>query len=320
MGKNSRRKSEKTDILVKENPCKDCPFRRKSPEGWLGPYEIPDLLEFVALDVEFPCHMTMETQQEVICSGYVHYRNNCSKICRMANRLKKAEDQLRGKPNDCFSSVGEFVEHHDISGIYHEYYGPEDSDDSGSSEKKENQEHRISRKLYSRSSNHEKLEEMKTLVIENQYDVDPEILGLIKDNPDTFGDVREIVGAQNRNPQQIFDEISECEALIIKSTFMNKSQLEDISAVLTTMKEKHIFVYRLESQLEEWFGEDHLPNYYFNDYESFKANIQSCFKAHKIYSFDEEDDKSIRDKIWEQIQFNYPTGRGEFTYREVEKI
>ena len=47
---------------MKNTPCKECPFRKKSLKGYLGPHD--DAKEIVALltvGLKFPCHMEVNS-------------------------------------------------------------------------------------------------------------------------------------------------------------------------------------------------------------------------------------------------------------------
>ncbi len=47
----------KTDL---KKPCSECPFRRTSPAGWLGPWDSArDLLAVAGSAQGFPCHKTI---------------------------------------------------------------------------------------------------------------------------------------------------------------------------------------------------------------------------------------------------------------------
>lgn len=159
---------------------------------------------------------------------------------------------------------------------------------------------------------------MKTLIIENQYDVDPEIHGFVRDNRELFSKVTEMINAHNRDPEEVISKIVENEAIIVKSTFMDKEQLEQLTGVLALMRSKEIFIFRFEDQVKEWLSEDFEMPWPFEDFEKFKENIRECFKNHNVYSFYEALEHEIKDDIWENMEFAYSDGRGRFIYKEIQ--
>lgn len=102
-------------------PCNECPFRRKSAPGWLGPWEPEQLL--AALDYEpFPCHQTIqdvglsfEDENLQSCAGAAIFFNNSIKMSRqrgMAEHqklLKEIPDEVK---QSVFTRPHEFIEHH----------------------------------------------------------------------------------------------------------------------------------------------------------------------------------------------------------------
>lgn len=116
-------------------PCSECPFRKDSAQGWLGPYTVPDLLDFARRDIEFPCHKSMGTKNERICRGFLHYRNNTGKSARQPSRLKTCEQRTYRQENNCFETPMQLAEHHDIANQWPELHGARNgSGDSGDSE------------------------------------------------------------------------------------------------------------------------------------------------------------------------------------------
>ena len=109
----------RTDIA---EPCAQCPFRKASAPGWLGPWEPKDLLASLAVQ-EFPCHPTIkedgqDTDDPTLqgCTGAALFLNNSLEHSRcwltMAHQI-----QVRDVPDDVKRSVfqtrKEFLEHHD---------------------------------------------------------------------------------------------------------------------------------------------------------------------------------------------------------------
>lgn len=91
-------------------PCKECPFRRVSPKGWLGDNDPRHFAINANHDGNFPCHMTMEKNQEFQCAG---------RATMWANQCKTSRDDsvpdLKPDRENVFSHIGEFNKHHGIN-------------------------------------------------------------------------------------------------------------------------------------------------------------------------------------------------------------
>lgn len=90
-------------------PCRECPFRRVSMDGYLGGND-PQRFAFLAnRDGDFPCHLTMTHKQTFQCAG---------RATMWANQCKTARDksvpQLEPDRARVFANIGEFIEHHHI--------------------------------------------------------------------------------------------------------------------------------------------------------------------------------------------------------------
>lgn len=95
-------------------PCNECPWRKKSVPGYLGPYNAERWLESAHAEAPIPCHKTIQeggwgpkTRQ---CRGAAAFRANVCKSPR--NRT------IEAWPPDpeVFESNAAFVEHHERSG------------------------------------------------------------------------------------------------------------------------------------------------------------------------------------------------------------
>lgn len=158
---------------------------------------------------------------------------------------------------------------------------------------------------------------MKTLIIENQYDVDAEIEALMHDNPETFdSEPMVLIGSLHRPAQELFEKFQECDALVIKSTFMYKDQLEDMAALLAQSEGKKLFIHRIKDSIEEWQERE----IYFYEYEEFMANLKKIFENHTVYDWDEDPESSysIKDEYWEGMRWPHKTGRAKFIFWEVQ--
>lgn len=61
-----------------KTPCNECPFRKNSIPGWLGPHKIEDFRTMASADVDFKCHMELDTlgDEANTCGGYIYWRLN----------------------------------------------------------------------------------------------------------------------------------------------------------------------------------------------------------------------------------------------------
>lgn len=93
------------------SPCKECPWRRKSPRGWLGaskngkPIEASTYVQTAHFEGQIDCHMKGKLQ----CAGAAIFRGNVLKLPR--------NKKLLVLPNDhalVFSSSEEFLAHHTL--------------------------------------------------------------------------------------------------------------------------------------------------------------------------------------------------------------
>ena len=103
--------------------CNECPFRKKSIKGWLGPHTGTDMQTMVHNGQGFTCHKEVNAltaqgydEEEIAndgqhCVGMLRYRNKVCKTSRNAEErahqsaLKDIEDE---EVLDAFT----FVEHH----------------------------------------------------------------------------------------------------------------------------------------------------------------------------------------------------------------
>lgn len=101
-------------------PCKECPFRRNSVPGWLGPWD-PDELLLVIGRAAFPCHMTVkpghnhdEDQPGLeSCAGMAIFLNNKIERSRNSDNAYH-QGLLRGSSHagNVFRTSSEFLDHH----------------------------------------------------------------------------------------------------------------------------------------------------------------------------------------------------------------
>lgn len=94
-----------------ERPCSDCPWRRVSIPGWLGPYDAETWLLIVHSDEPIACHETIVTSASwegaLQCRGAAIFRENTHKSPRDREVVTGPADERR-----VFASSAEFREHH----------------------------------------------------------------------------------------------------------------------------------------------------------------------------------------------------------------
>jgi hypothetical protein len=98
-------------------PCGECPWRRKSLPGWLGPHTAEEWNAGVHGDHEIACHLTIpddfqdsedaDTSMMTTCSGSAIHRSNVCKSPRYVPR----ENALPADRELVFG-YGEFLAHH----------------------------------------------------------------------------------------------------------------------------------------------------------------------------------------------------------------
>jgi hypothetical protein len=97
--------------------CKECPFRKNAPKGWLGDGEPEEGLSryqyYFDTDTAVHCHMNQAT----LCRGFAHTYNNQMKLSR--NRVVAAFQGEVKKYKEaaklCFDNIYDFIKHHKIT-------------------------------------------------------------------------------------------------------------------------------------------------------------------------------------------------------------
>lgn len=61
-----------------KRPCRECPFRREAPRGWLGGGTVDAWKQDLTVgDTAFVCHMAEAENKRHFCAGsMIHYRNS----------------------------------------------------------------------------------------------------------------------------------------------------------------------------------------------------------------------------------------------------
>ena len=95
-----------------KQPCNDCPWRRSSAAGWLGPYDALTWVLLAGSEEPIACHQTIRESGSwdgaFQCAGAATYRANSCKSPR--------DPAVAVGPTDhenVFSNSMEFINHHE---------------------------------------------------------------------------------------------------------------------------------------------------------------------------------------------------------------
>lgn len=103
--------TDPTPVLARK-PCSECPWRRESARGWLGPHPVAAWVALALSDTAIACHKTIEidetwTPKTLQCAGAADFRANIAK-------LPRDSAVLVGQRNDAvFALPQEFIDHHE---------------------------------------------------------------------------------------------------------------------------------------------------------------------------------------------------------------
>lgn len=94
-------------------PCRECPWRRESAQGWLGPHTPEAWLEIAHGESPIACHMTVKSNDQDWselrqCGGSAIFRANICKSPRHPN-VAVADEQ---DTTTVFAWDNEFLAHH----------------------------------------------------------------------------------------------------------------------------------------------------------------------------------------------------------------
>lgn len=103
--------------LCGPTPCKECPWRRKAPAGWLGGLSIEWFTRRAQVQSPVACHMTVGgTGEPRLCTGYAQALANACSLPR--DPQLAAEVRTAGQSPEVFRSAREFDAHHRASPLY----------------------------------------------------------------------------------------------------------------------------------------------------------------------------------------------------------
>ncbi len=100
--------------LKHTEPCRECPWRRVAPVGWLGGHP-PELYpDAVANNEVPPCHMsdrdTVDPDHVAMCAGALATMSNACILPREPE--ERTARATVGERDDCFASPAAFYRHH----------------------------------------------------------------------------------------------------------------------------------------------------------------------------------------------------------------
>ena len=137
---------------------------------------------------------------------------------------------------------------------------------------------------------------MKAVIIENQFQIPEEVLRFINANPGLFSEVNEQIACSHRPFEDIARFVIDADALILKSSFMNKPQLEKFVEAFAngvfSKKEYKFFIYDSLAQFNNWIKNGHEN---FKDSDKFNESLIKLITEREVYWFDE---KCLYEKIY----------------------
>lgn len=111
--------------------CPECPFRKISPRGWLGPWTVEDMEQIVHFEQHLICHLDVTTQQNAgltdeqitlsgqHCVGALRYMSSVGKLSREPEKAQ-AQKKLKQVPDQSTIEPFKLREHHSVFGLKRE--------------------------------------------------------------------------------------------------------------------------------------------------------------------------------------------------------
>jgi hypothetical protein len=96
-----------------DGPCKECPFRKVAPAGYLGGHPLEPYRQPPSVGMPTSCHMTdkgADSEQTSFCAGSLAVINNDPDVQPLDDYAAAAAKI--GPREDCFATVADFAEHH----------------------------------------------------------------------------------------------------------------------------------------------------------------------------------------------------------------
>jgi hypothetical protein len=104
-----------------KEPCSECPFRKNSLPGWLGPYANPlELVTIINNETHFACHLTMDsddledadTSKYRYCRGALQFMIKNGKLPR-DHKLAELRKLCKNDDISNIMDLPELLYHHD---------------------------------------------------------------------------------------------------------------------------------------------------------------------------------------------------------------
>jgi hypothetical protein len=112
------KKNERARITSGSMPCRECPFRREAPKGWLGPWTVEEVHSTVQGEGGLACHLDVGRNGEGKpiefyrpCVGSLLHANKTCKAYRNP-RLAELQKLLKGSKHQESVLGFEFKEYH----------------------------------------------------------------------------------------------------------------------------------------------------------------------------------------------------------------
>jgi hypothetical protein len=99
--------------LYRRDPCRECPYRRAAPAGYMGGHDPRDYAQFIRFQIPVACHLTVgekATGEPRLCTGAAQAVANSCGMPRDPHYA--AQVQEAGRNPDVFSFAIEFERHH----------------------------------------------------------------------------------------------------------------------------------------------------------------------------------------------------------------
>lgn len=98
--------------------CRECPFNRNGPRGYIGPYKsVNELHAAVTQESPFPCHLTVDhdgqqLDETELCPGSMIYANGACKLFRDP-WMREQQERIRALNTDNnVTTYADLLEHH----------------------------------------------------------------------------------------------------------------------------------------------------------------------------------------------------------------
>lgn len=100
--------------LYHRTPCRECPWRKTSPAGWLGGFAPEYYADAVSANEVPACHMQdfgPDEDETAMCAGALSVMTNS---CTSAWKTEGGDEAktIVGKRDDTFGHPAQFYEHH----------------------------------------------------------------------------------------------------------------------------------------------------------------------------------------------------------------